>query len=108
MKPLLEKLNYKGQNRIAIINAEENFKLAPIGEIKVIQIDTKIDPRYPYDFMILFVRKAAEVNEIVPAALHNLVADGVLWFCYPKPTIKYSSDLAGINKRSTSGFRDPY
>jgi hypothetical protein len=94
MRPLLEKLNYKGQQRIAVLNAEKNFKMAPMKEIKDIRIDTEIDPRYPYDFMILFVRKAADVKEIVPVALHNLAVDGVLWFCYPKkPTIKYSSDL---------------
>ena len=94
MRPLLEKLNYKGQKRIAILNAEKNFILAPMKEIKDIQIDTEIDPRYPYDFMILFVRKAAEVKEIVPVALHNLVVDGVLWFCYPKKTSKkYLSEI---------------
>jgi len=94
MRPLLEKLNYKGQKRIAILNAEKNFILAPMKEIKDIQIDTKIDPRYPYDFMILFVRKAAEVKEIVPVALHNLAVDGVLWFCYPKKTSKkYLSEI---------------
>ena len=94
MRPLLEKLNYKGQKRIAILNAEKNFKQAPMREIKDIRIDTEIDPRYPYDFMILFVRKAADVKEIVPVALHNLVVDGVLWFCYPKKTSKkYSSDI---------------
>ena len=94
MRPLLEKLNYKGQKRIAILNAEKNFILAPMKEIKDIQIDTEIDPRYPYDFMILFVRKAAEVKEIVPVALHNLAVDGVLWFCYPKKTSKkYLSEI---------------
>jgi len=94
MRPLLEKLNYKGQKRIAILNAEKNFNLAPMKEIKDIQIDTEIDPRYPYDFMILFVRKAAEVKEIVPVALHNLAVDGVLWFCYPKKTSKkHLSDI---------------
>ena len=94
MRSLLEKLNYKGQKRIAILNAEKNFILAPMKEIKDIQIDTEIDPRYPYDFMILFVRKAAEVKEIVPVALHNLAVDGVLWFCYPKKTSKkYLSDI---------------
>ena len=94
MRPLLEKLNYKGQKRIAILNAEKNFILAPMKEIKDIQIDTEIDPRYPYDFMILFVRKAAEVKEIVPVALHNLAVDGVLWFCYQKKTSrKYLSEI---------------
>ena len=94
MRPLFEKLNYKGQKRIAILNAEKNFNLAPSKEIKDIQVDTEIDPRYPYDFMILFVRKVAEVKEIVPVALHNLAVDGVLWFCYPKKTSKkYLSDI---------------
>jgi hypothetical protein len=94
MKTLLEKLNYKGQKRIVVINAEKNFKLAPLKEIKDIQIDSEIDPRYPYDFMIIFVRKGTEVKEIVPVALHNLAVDGVLWFCYPKKSSKkYSSDI---------------
>jgi hypothetical protein len=94
MQTLHEKLNYKGQKRIAVINAEKNFKLAPFKELKDIQIDSEIDPRYPYDFMIIFVRRPSEVKEIVPVALHNLAVDGVIWFCYPKkPSKKYSSDI---------------
>jgi hypothetical protein len=94
MQTLLEKLNYKRQKRIAVINAEKNFKLAPLNELKDIQIDSEIDPRYPYDFMIIFVRKVTEVKEIVPFALHNLALDGVLWFCYPKKSSKkHSSDI---------------
>jgi hypothetical protein len=94
MKTLLEKLNYKGQKRIVLINAEKNFKLAPLTELKDIQIDSEIDLRYPYDFMIIFIRKVTEVKEIVPVALHNLAVDGVLWFCYPKKSSKkYSSDI---------------
>ena len=94
MQTLLEKLNYKGQKRIVVFNAEKNFKLAPLREIKDIQIDSEIDLRYPYDFMIIFVRKSREVEEITPVALHNLAVDGILWFCYPKKTSKkYSSDI---------------
>jgi hypothetical protein len=94
MKTLLEKLNYKGQKRIAVINAEKNFKLAPLMEIRGIQVDNEIDQRYPYDFMILFVKKVSEVEQITPLALHNLSADGILWFCYPKKTSKkYSSEI---------------
>ncbi len=94
MQTLLEKLNYKGQKRIVISNAEKSFKLASQREIKDIQIDNEIDLRYPYDFMIIFVRKAAEVEDITQVALHNLAVDGILWFCYPKKTSKkYTSDL---------------
>ncbi|HBC78327.1 MAG TPA: hypothetical protein DEO60_07870 [Bacteroidales bacterium] len=94
MQTLLQKLNYKGQKRIVVFNAEKSFKLAPQKETKDIQIDNEIDLRYPYDFMIIFVRKSREVEEITPVALHNLAVDGILWFCYPKKTSKkYSSDI---------------
>jgi hypothetical protein len=95
MQTLLEKLNYKGQKRIVVFNAEKNFKLAPLREIKDIRIDNEIDLRYPYDFMIIFVRKATEVEEITPVVLHNLAVDGILWFCYPKKTSKkFTSDIS--------------
>lgn len=94
MKTLLEKLNYKGQKRIVVINSEKNFKLAPNKEINDIQIDNEIDLRYPYDFMIIFVREVREVEEITPVVFHNLAVDGILWFCYPKKSSKkYSSDI---------------
>jgi hypothetical protein len=95
MKTLLEKLNYKGQKRIAVINEEQNFKLAPLKELKDIQVDNEIDLRYPYDFMIIFVRQVSEVERLTPVVLHNLAVDGILWFCYPKKTSnKYYSDIS--------------
>jgi len=94
MKTILDKLNYKGQKRIAIINAEKSFIKALSKELKDIQTDMEIDQRYPYEFIILFVKSISEVEAIAPVALHNLLVDGVLWFCYPKKTSKkYSSDI---------------
>jgi hypothetical protein len=94
MKNILDKLNYKGQKRISVINADTKLMQAISGGLKDVIIDQKIDPRYPYEFMILFVKSAAEVEMMAPMTLHNLKADGVLWFCYPKKTSKkYSSDI---------------
>jgi len=94
MKNLLDKLNYKGQKRISVINADENFIHSISTELKEVIIDQQIDPRYPYDFIIIFVKSVAEVETLAPITIHNLKADGVLWFCYPKKTSKkYSSDL---------------
>jgi hypothetical protein len=91
---LLGKLNYKGQERIAVINAEESFNISLSVELKDAKIDKEIDPRYPYDFIIIFVKSVSEVDFFTPMILHNLMADGVLWFCYPKKTSKkYSSDI---------------
>jgi hypothetical protein len=94
MKNLLDKLNYKGQKRISVINAEETFIRSFSSELKDVIIDQKIDPRYPYQFIIIFVKSISEVERVAPVTLHNLMADGVLWFCYPKKTSKkYRSDI---------------
>lgn len=94
MTNLIVKLNYKGQDRIALINADENFTGFLSDELKNVIIDKEIDPRYPYSFIILFVNNISEVEQFTPMALHNLMADGILWFCYPKKTSKkYTSDL---------------
>ena len=94
MKELFRKLRYKGYNRILIINAGEDFLQSVSDEFRDVKIDTSIDQRCPYNFMVIFVKSIREVNEISPMALHNLTADGVLWFCYPKKTSKkLSSDF---------------
>ena len=91
MKELLSKLNYKGQLRIAVINAEQSFYKAVADELKGVITDDDIDQRCPYDFMIIFVKSASEVEILAPVALHNLTADGILWFCYPKKSSARSS-----------------
>jgi hypothetical protein len=94
MKNLLDKLNYKGQKRISIINAEESFINSISSDLIDVTVDKKIDPRYPYEFIIIFVKSVSEVEQIAPVTIHNLMADGVLWFCYPKKTSKkYNSEI---------------
>jgi len=108
MKNLLAKLNYKGQKRISVINSEEKFIQSISADLRDVIIDQKIDPRYPYEFIIIFVKCASEVEQLAPGTIHNLKADGVLWFCYPKKTSKkYSSDIDrdhGWNILNESGF----
>jgi hypothetical protein len=93
MKTLLQKLNYKGQKRILIINDIENCMTDHLKDHNDIRVDGQVDPKYPYDFMIIFVKKVSEIKEITPVALHNLTVDGVLWFCYPKKKSKRASGI---------------
>ena len=108
MKELPDKLNYKDYNRIAVLNAEPKFLRILSKELIGIIIDSEIDQRCPYNFMMVFVRSVAEVDHFAPIALHNLTADGVLWFCYPKKTSKlYSNGLErdrGWNVLNDLGF----
>ena len=86
MDDLLTKLNYKGQQRIAVINAGEKFLALVEKELNGVQIDKDIDQRFPYEFIIIFVQHVPEVELVAPKALHNLTSDGILWFAYPKKT----------------------
>ena len=89
-----EKLNYREQERIAILNSNETMMKFLLSEFKDIKIDTTIDPRYPYEFMIVFARFYCEVEGLASSALHNLISDGTLWFAFPKKRSKnFSSDL---------------
>ena len=108
MKPLLERLNYKGNDRIAVLNSEESFTSALLMECSELTIDREIDPRFPYSFILTFVRNQAEVEAFTPIALHNLLCDGVLWFCYPKKSSKlFHSDIDrdhGWQRLNDAGF----
>jgi hypothetical protein len=88
MDGLLNKLNYKGYKRIALLNADDKFRESFSVILPDVKIDTEIDPRYPYEFILLFVHSVTEVENFAPRALHNLVSDGILWFAYPRKTSK--------------------
>ena len=109
MTDILVKLNYKGQNRIAVINAEADFFDLISKALPDVIIDSSIDPRFPYSYIILFVKSKSDIDHLTPVALHNLTADGTLWFCYPKKTSKkYSVDIDrdhGWDALNNSGFR---
>ncbi len=94
MEKLLAKLNYKGHNRIAVINPGTEFLDSLKKTLPDLVIDPEIDPRYPYPFMLLFVKMVSEIETYAPLALHNLISDGILWFAYPKKTSrKFCSDI---------------
>lgn len=95
MEELLKKLYYKGQKRIAAIEAPEIFYKQLSAHLPDIQADTFIDQRYLYDFMLVFVIRQDDVKHICPQVLHNLSPDGKLWIAFPKGTSKkYSSEIS--------------
>ena len=108
MKKLLEKLNYKNQQRIALLNADDKFRTQFAKTVKDTSIDTEIDPRFLYNFMMIFTKNIAEIDEAAPSIIHNLLDDGVLWVCFPKKTSKeiepeLSKDF-GWKSLNDSGF----
>jgi len=94
MEYLLKKLNYKGQDRICVVNGNNGF----VNELNRVnpslRVDEEIDPKFLYEFCLIFVTDKSELKETVPQSIHNLANDGVLWFAYPKKSSrKYDSEI---------------
>ncbi len=109
MDDLLKKLYYKGQERIAVIDSPGAFYKKLTSKLKTVQIDTSIDPRYLYDFILLFVKTQDDILRISPQAIHNISPDGKLWIAYPKGTSKkYTSEINrdhGWEQLEQAGFK---
>jgi hypothetical protein len=84
MEKLIEKLNLKDFQRICVLNPEADV-ISSIQSVRPqIRIDQKIDPRYLYNFFMIFVTSRTEVDDLSHRAIHNLYEDGILWFVYPR------------------------
>ena len=109
MDDILKKLKYGAQERIAVLNAPAEFRDRVTGLLPDVQIDTEINARYLYDFMIAFTPVSADVDKIGLACIHNLSEDGKLWMAYPKGTSRrYTTDInrdRGWDNVESTGFR---
>ncbi len=108
MHNLLKKLNYKGQERICIVNSHNGFVEELLKTMPPLRVDREIDPKYLYEFFLIFVEYEVDLFDTVPQSIHNLADDGVLWFAYPKKSSKnYDSDISrdkGWGLVSSHGF----
>jgi hypothetical protein len=109
MKEILKKLRYGEQDRIAILNAPRDIMKKMVKALPGVQIDTDINARYLYDFMVVFTPGSDVVKKFGPKCIHNLGDDGKLWMAYPKGTSrKYISDIDrdhGWESVEEAGFR---
>lgn len=101
MKKLATKLNLRDNTRICILNADENIVNKLIKEREGLEIDYSIDPRFLYNFFLIFVSNPNEIDDLAHKAVHNLYDDGILWFAYPG-----SDNKSGSNKSVFSREND--
>ncbi|HUS85662.1 MAG TPA: hypothetical protein VMW76_00350 [Bacteroidales bacterium] len=95
MNELLLKLNYKDYPRLCILNGASAFRKSVEKILPDKHVDTVIDPKYLYEFILIFTYETADIEELAPVSIHNLAEDGMLWIVYPKKTsTKYKSDIS--------------
>lgn len=85
-KPVAERLQVKGNRRLAVINAPKPIDTQIGARTSRAQIDLA-------DVTLLFVRDRAELDEKLPSVLVSLKNNAIFWLAYPKLTSKLARDL---------------
>ena len=89
--PLLKKIKLKPGQHAAIINAPDGYveALQPLPE----DVEMAGDLVGTFDWVQLFVRTQAELEQVLPGVRAALKPAGMLWITFPKGTSKIQTDL---------------
>ena len=93
MDVILNKLNYKLQKNVMVLQAPDTFELQ-LGILR--QNSNVIVHRHEstVGFAVLFVTQKVEIEQMVGWIVPMLEADAVFWICYPKGSSKrYKCDF---------------
>lgn len=96
MTPLFKKLNFKQQKEICILNHPAEFKTELNAMEGYTSIETNINTMNEIEFVLVFVKTQAEIDNITPLIDKKLKGDGIVWYVYPKGTSK--KHKAAINR----------
>ena len=85
---LAKKMKLKSGLKAAVINAPENY-------VDQLRHDTAMSPTLngEFDWIQIFVRNKAELDELAPEAAKALKPESMLWISFPKGSSKIQTDL---------------
>jgi len=86
-KPVAERLQVKGERRLAVIGA-------PAGLDKAIGVKKARADAAKADVILLFVPNRAELDAQLPMVLKKALPTAILWLAYPKLTSNLAADLS--------------
>lgn len=96
LPPIFKKLNFKEEDRIAVLAAPASFA----GELEAIKalaaVDTTLAKGVSYHFILAFAEQEADLRALIPG-LKGIYSedDPLLWIAYPKKSSKrYTSDMS--------------
>jgi hypothetical protein len=86
--PLAKKLKLKSGFKAAVIKAPDHY-------VEELRHDTAMSPtlRGKFDWIQIFVRSKAELDELAPRAARALRPESLLWISFPKGGSKIQTDL---------------
>lgn len=93
MNPLLKKLNFKNQESITILNSPVSFSEEMNDFKNYLGLNQEISSK-KIEFILIFVTKQEEIDNLIPEIVGRIEEDGLLWMVYPKGTSKkYKCDF---------------
>jgi hypothetical protein len=93
MLPLIQKLNFKDQPEILILNSPVEFSHVVKEWQDFTHVDLKVHSTI-YKFILAFVKNVKEIQELTTIISPILALDVTLWIAYPKKSSKkYTSDI---------------
>lgn len=95
MHALLKKLNFKAAPEIYVLNAPKSFDKV-IAEFSLeTTVIREFSTRTTIAFVMVFVQSEEEIAKYAATIFPSLLADGIVWFCYPKASSKqYKSEIS--------------
>lgn len=87
MPTVFEKLNYKGQPEVVVLNAPQSFEPQLAG-LAASVLRRSLHEVQAVSFSLAFVIRQTEVDDAARALAQKAQGDAVLWFAYPKGTSK--------------------
>jgi hypothetical protein len=93
MASVFEKLNFKGQPEILVVNAPASFE-AELSKLAGVAVHRNPKAMAEILFSLAFVTKQQEVDALARAIASKAKGDAIVWFAYPKGTSKkYKCDF---------------
>jgi hypothetical protein len=94
MTSLFKKLNFKGQEKVLVVNPPASFEAELADMSKFTEIERDPAKISKIDFVLIFVLTREEIDKAIDLISPKLQGDPILWFCYPKGTSKkYKCDF---------------
>ena len=98
---LPRKLGIKEGHRLAILHAPSDFETA-LGELPPLaEIHRSLRGQLPFDVILLFVDRAADLERKFPSTAARLAENGGLWVAWPKKTSGVTTDVTEQSVRDT-------
>lgn len=93
MHHVIQKLNFKDQPEVLILNSPSEFNQVQKEWKNLAKLDLKIHST-KYRFILAFVRNAKNIQELTTVISPIIANDVTLWVAYPKKSSKkYTSDI---------------